>query len=95
MLRYNKYYEKAVSIYRALHRVPEIGFELEQTVRIVEDVLDEYGIAHTERYGRGSIVAEIGQGEKCIALRADQAQYMVALDATLHHRLCHARGHPT
>lgn len=98
MLRYNKYYEKAVSIYRALHRVPEIGFELEQTVRIVEDVLDEYGIAYTERYGRGSIVAEIGQGEKCIALRADMDALPMQENSGLafssvHQGAMHACGH--
>ncbi|MBE6602604.1 MAG: amidohydrolase [Ruminococcaceae bacterium] len=98
MLCYNEYYEKAVRIYRALHQVPEIGFELEKTVRIVKDVLEEYGIAYTERYGRGSIVAELGHGERCIALRADMDALPIEENSglafsSLHRGTMHACGH--
>lgn len=64
-------YSYAVSIRRQLHEYPEIGFDLEKTVRLVSNELDSQGIGYTYRYGKGSVVAEIGQGNEIIALRAD------------------------
>lgn len=67
----NELFDYAVSIRRQLHKYPEIGFELENTVKLVSEELDKIGIAYTYEYGKGSVVAELGQGEKMIALRAD------------------------
>lgn len=67
----NKLYEYAVSNRRKLHEYPEIGFELEKTVALVSAELDQMGIRYTYEYGKGSIAAELGQGDKLIALRAD------------------------
>lgn len=61
----------AVSVRRQLHKYPEIGFELEKTVKKVSEELNKIGIAYTYSYGKGSVVAEMGQGERMIALRAD------------------------
>ena len=61
----------AVGIRRAIHEYPEVGFELDKTVALVSNELDKLGITYTNKYGRASIVAEIGQGEKMVALRAD------------------------
>ncbi len=61
----------AVALRRKLHENPEIGFDLPRTVGIVTDALDALGVSHTDQYGQGSVVAEIGKGEKIIALRAD------------------------
>lgn len=68
---YDKYYTRAVELYRELHKCPEVGFELERTVAIVKKELSSLGIEYTEQYGKCSVVADIGKGEKCIALRAD------------------------
>lgn len=67
----NKLYEYAVGLRRELHQYPEIGFDLERTVKLVSDELQKMDIAYTHAYGKGSVVAEVGQGEKLIALRAD------------------------
>ena len=67
----NELFEYAVKIRRQLHEYPEIGFELERTVKLVSSELDKIGISYTLKYGKGSIVADIGNGEKIIALRAD------------------------
>ena len=67
----NELYEYAVIIRRKLHQYPEIGFELERTVKLVSRELDKIDIAYTYSYGKGSVVAELGQGDKIIALRAD------------------------
>ena len=60
-----------INIRRELHENPEIGFDLDRTVKLVSGELDRIGIAYTYAYGKGSVVAELGQGEKLIALRAD------------------------
>lgn len=63
--------EYAVSIRRHLHEYPEVGFELEKTAAFVSDELNKIGIPNTDKYGKCSVVGEIGQGERIIALRAD------------------------
>ena len=65
------FYEKARENYRALHQHPELGFDLENTVALVKNELDALGISYTEQYGKGSVVAELGRGERLLALRAD------------------------
>ncbi|MBR5156929.1 MAG: amidohydrolase [Clostridia bacterium] len=64
-------FDYAVAIRRQIHQYPEIGFELEKTVAQVTNELKQLGIEYTTRYGKSSIVAELGQGDKLIALRAD------------------------
>lgn len=68
---YKKYYNIAFELYKQLHKTPEVGFELNNTIIIVKKELNDCGISFTEKYGKGSIVAEVGKGERCIALRAD------------------------
>lgn len=63
--------EYAIKVRREIHRHPEIGFDLTNTVKIVSRELDAMGISYTLEYGQGSVVAEVGSGEKIIALRAD------------------------
>ena len=66
-------YQYAVNIRRTIHRHPELGFDLDNTVALVKGELDKAGIGYTERYGKGSVVAFIGSDPKkrTIALRAD------------------------
>ncbi len=60
-----------VSIRRELHSCAEVGFDLPVTVGIVCRELDSMGISHTDKYGKCSVVAELGKGDNMIALRAD------------------------
>ena len=64
-------FDYAVQIRRQLHQYPEVGFDLPRTVSLVAKELSAMGIESTDRYGKGSLVAEIGEGSTCIALRAD------------------------
>lgn len=66
-------FDFSVGIRRAIHRHPELGFDLDNTVALVTAELDKAGIEHTDRYGRGSVVAFIGNdpAKRTIALRAD------------------------
>ena len=68
---YEKIYEHSFALYKELHQFPEIGFDLDKTVKIVKNELTALEISFTEKYGKGSVVAEIGKGKRCIALRAD------------------------
>ena len=65
--------EKIISDWKELHRRPELEFDLPETVQYVEKELTAMGISITEKYGKGSIVAEIGpeNAGKTIGLRAD------------------------
>lgn len=67
----NDIFKYAVEIRRKLHEYPEVGFDLPITTKLVCSELDKLGITHTDRYGVCSVVAEIGSGDKLIALRAD------------------------
>lgn len=71
MKNVEKYYLRAKELYQNLHQCPELGFDLVETTKIVKSELDALNISYTEKYGKSSIVAEIGKGERCIALRAD------------------------
>ena len=71
MHKYDSYYPKVKELYRELHKYPELNFDLYKTVEIVKKELESYGIAYTEKYCKSSVVAEVGKGEKCIAIRAD------------------------
>lgn len=59
-----------ISWRRDFHMHPELGYEEERTSRIVEEHLREWGGYSIKRVGTG-IIADIGEGEKTIALRAD------------------------
>ena len=71
MKNIEKYYLQAKGLYQDLHQCPEVGFDLVETVKKVKAELDALNIPYTEKYGKSSIVAEIGKGERCIAIRAD------------------------
>ena len=64
-------HEYAVQIRRQLHMYPEVGFELPKTVEFLTAELTKLGIDYTLEYGQGSIVVDLGQGDVCVALRAD------------------------
>ena len=60
-------------IFRQLHMYPEIGFDLYKTTALVAEELDALEIAHTDKYGKCSLVGQIGnrEGLPTLAIRAD------------------------
>lgn len=60
-----------ISLRRELHRRPELGFDLPETTALVKRELTRLGLSYTERYGKGSVVCELGRGGRLVALRAD------------------------
>lgn len=56
---------------RALHRIPEIGTTLPQTISFIKERLDEMGISYKVHEHISCIEATIGSGGKCFLLRSD------------------------
>ncbi len=84
--------EYILGIRRELHRYPEVGFELTNTVNLVKRELRARGIAYTEQFGKGSVVAVINEACKgwTVGLRAD----MDALPIEEHTGLCFSSRNP-
>ena len=62
-----------VRIRRELHKIPELSFDLPETLKVIRRELDALGIPYTEKFGKSSIVATLneGVGNKTIGIRAD------------------------
>lgn len=63
--------EELIEWRRDFHMHPEIGFELHRTSKIVADELEKMGYRVQRGIGKTGVVAEIGEGGKVIAIRAD------------------------
>ena len=63
--------EELIEWRRDFHMHPEIGFELHRTSKIVADELEKMGYRVKRGVGKTGVVAEIGEGGKVIAIRAD------------------------
>lgn len=63
----------AQKIRRELHMYPEVGFELENTLKVLRRELDSFGVEYTEKYGKSSIVATVNPEKShfTIGIRAD------------------------
>ena len=65
--------EYIVKIYRELHQIPELGFDLPKSTAVICKELDAIGIPYTTELGKSCVVATLneGVGNKTIAIRAD------------------------
>jgi amidohydrolase len=63
--------EELIEWRRDFHMHPEIGFELHRTSKIVADELEKMGYRVKRGVGKTGVVAELGEGGKLIAIRAD------------------------
>jgi amidohydrolase len=63
--------EELIEWRRDFHMHPEIGFELHRTAGIVADELEKMGYRIKRGVGKTGVVAEIGEGGKLVAIRAD------------------------
>jgi amidohydrolase len=63
--------EELIEWRRDFHMHPEIGFELHRTSKIVADELEKMGYRVKRGIGKTGVVAEIGEGGKVVAIRAD------------------------
>lgn len=65
-----KIQDELIEFRRYLHMYPEIDRNLNNTANFIEKVLNKYNIRY-KRYDNCGIIAEVGKGEKIVALRAD------------------------
>lgn len=63
--------EELIEWRRDFHMHPEIGFEVHRTSKIVADELEKMGYRVKRGVGKTGVVAEIGEGGKLVAIRAD------------------------
>ena len=63
--------EELIEWRRDFHMHPEIGFALHRTSKIVAEELEKMGYRVRRGVGKTGVVAEIGEGGKVIAIRAD------------------------
>ncbi len=68
--RVQNLFPELVELRRHLHRFPELSFKEVETSNFISEQLTSMGIAHT-RMATTGIVAHIGAGDRCVALRAD------------------------
>lgn len=89
-------YAQAVEFRRHLHRYPEVSTREVRTQAYVAEVLRENGIS-CDTYGTG-VIARLGTGERCVALRADMDALRVKEETDLpfasgEEGVMHACGH--
>lgn len=62
-----------VNVYRELHQIPELGFDLPKSTAVICRELETIGIPYTQEIGKSCIIATLneGVGNKTIAIRAD------------------------
>ncbi|MFT3891699.1 MAG: M20 family metallopeptidase [Anaerolineales bacterium] len=63
--------EELIEWRRDFHMHPEIAFDLHRTSKIVADELEKMGYRVKRGVGKTGVVAEIGEGGKIVAIRAD------------------------
>jgi len=64
-------FNELVEYRRHLHMHPELSFAEIKTSNYITEILTKYDIKHTRGWAGHGVVAIIGKGKKCVALRAD------------------------
>lgn len=85
--------EEIVSWRRTLHQIPEVGLNLPQTVAFVTAKLAELGISYEVYEDCSCVTATIGNGGKCILLRADMDALPVVEEADVPFASTNGRMH--
>ena len=76
-----KIYKEAVKFRRYFHQHPEVSMKEFRTQAYIVEILKQYQIAYTT-YETG-IIAILGEGKRCVALRADMDALWVQEDTGL------------
>jgi len=92
------YIDEIVAIRRDLHQHPELSGHEERTASVVAARLSQAGLNVKTDIGGHGVVALLGSGEPCVALRADMDALPVQEEtglpwASRHPGLAHACGH--
>ena len=90
--------ERIIEDHRQLHKIPEVGFDLQRTSAYVKKRLGEIGVEY-EDCGRSGVIAYIGdrKAKGCILLRADMDALPIKEETSLEYKAengaMHACGH--
>lgn len=87
-----------IDIRRTLHRHPELQYEEVLTSRLVQDVLADLDISFQSGIAETGVLASVGKGDLCVALRADMDALPIHEEADVDFRSevdgkMHACGH--
>lgn len=63
-------FDQAIRRRRHIHRYPELSFQEYNTAKYIEDELNSLDI-RSKRLANTGVIAVLGQGDKCVGLRAD------------------------
>lgn len=90
-------YENIIEYRRHIHSNPELSFEEYKTTEFICSLLDKWGIEYNRPILTG-VVAQVGSGNRCIALRADidalPIEESTGLDySSINNGVMHACGH--
>ena len=96
MIGIEEIYPLAVEFRRYFHQHPEFAMQEVETQRYIAEVLERNGIPY-QKVGTG-LIATVGKGEKCIAIRADMDALKVKEETGLSYcsqneGMMHACGH--
>jgi hippurate hydrolase len=80
-----------VSIRQRLHSQPELGFQERQTSDLVAQLLQQWGYQVTRGIAHTGLVAslQVGNGNKCLGIRADMDALPIQEVASHHYRSVH------
>lgn len=97
--RVQQIFLQLVDVRRHLHRNPELSFHEVETSAFIAERLTSLGIEH-QRMASTGIVAHIGSGDRCVALRADIDALPITEETGLPYAserlgVMHACGHDT
>jgi amidohydrolase len=87
-----------VSVRRHIHAHPELSFEEKETAAFAADKLKALGFAVKTGVGKTGVVAELGSGQRTVAIRADMDGLPIAESNKVEYRsrnegVMHACGH--
>jgi len=90
--------EQIIAWRRYLHKHPELGFKEIGTAKFIEEQLISFGLKPRTGIGKTGIIASVGSGKPCIALRADMDALPIQDSkevsyASQNAGVCHACGH--
>ena len=82
--------EELIEWRRDFHMNPETGFDVQRTAGIVADELEKMAYRVRRGVGKTGVVAEIGEGGKMVAIRADMDALQRLFFQPRQHPQCHA-----
>lgn len=92
----NDIIDEIIEIRHQIHQYPEIGFDLDNTIKTVKDFLIKYGL-NPIMCGKAGVICKIGDADKTILFRADMDALDIQEETNLEYKsknnYMHACGH--